>query len=408
MEDLVKYMRESMESCSWKSVMFYADMILQENKADYEAIFCRMYALYSMGNFRELEQWADSLPNKLMCDEQLLIIRCKALFENKDYAKIITLLAAEAVVDEVILPVIVPKEVVDKSKTLKYFRDTALFNSGRTEIPPASKEQPKITQDHDQLHPEAITSAIIKSMMGKDPTILHKYTLLSDVRSENDAYIVTACGCYRILCDQRESGHALLVKATSIDPSCEIAWLCLIYSLMYAEEWNEAISTLKLVHNRYPQSKSVAMFAMSIHLKSGSPSLAVPWIDMIGDINDFVKHEHAVLTMTEGFYAAALKTFLEIEETSEERDLRASSAVNAGHCNRFLGNFDEAINQYNRAISYGAPMQECLASIGFTHHLKGQLDDAILYYNKTLAVDPVHPFATKMLDIALQKVVKQK
>ncbi|EAY22354.1 TPR Domain containing protein [Trichomonas vaginalis G3] len=407
MEEIMKNMKKSMEDCSWKSVMFYADMILQSKKDCYEAVFCRLYALYAMGNFRELEQWAESLPKQYIADEQLLIIRCKALLENKDYSKIITLLAADAVADEIILPIIVPKEVVESSKMLKYFRDTALFNSGRTETPPTTTEQKSKASPNDHLHPEAITNSIIRAMMNKDPTILHKYTLLSDSRSENDAYIVTACGCYRILCEERESGHALLVKATTIDQSCEIAWLCLIYSFMQAEEWNEAISTLKIVHNRYPNSKSVAMFAMSIHLKADSPSLALPWIEMVGEINDFVKHEHAVLTMLEGFHSAALKVFVNIEENSEERDLKASSAINAGHCQRLMKNYEEALNQYNRAISYGAPMQEALASIGFTHHLMGNIDDAILYYNKSLAVDPVHPFATKMLDIALKSAAKR-
>ena len=402
-DDFKKQMRNSMETCSWKSVLFYADAILNKKQDDYEAIFCRAFSLYSLKNYRELESWLSSLPQKLQFDEQLLIIRCKALLQNKDYSSVLSLLSSD---DQGILqsPTKVQTTIAN-SKILMELKNESMFNLGKTDIIPTkttkTDETKQDTQELDPLHPQAITQCIIDAMMKKDPSKIQKFTLLTDKRSEENAYIVTACACYKILNKQLDSGQAFLIKATEIDPDCEISWLCLINLLMETGELDQALSTLKTVNLRFPLSQSATMFGISIHLRSGSPTLAQPWIEKIGLKNDFIRHEAAVAQMMEGYYDAALKVFIKLENSAEYSDLRCSSAINAGHCLRRTGKFDEAIEHYNHSLSFGFYQNEALVSIAFTYHLSKKIDDAIIFYNKCLAVDPFHPFATKMLNLAL-------
>ena len=396
-------MRDSMEKCLWKSVLFYADAILNEKKDDFEAIFCRSFALYSTKNFRELESWLSSLPQHLQYNEQLLIIRCKALLQNKDFSSVLSLLSND---DQGLLqsPTKV-QSTISRSQILTEFKNECLFNLGKTEILPQSSEKAReelsSVEKLDPLHPQVITQCIVDAMMQKDPSKIQKFTLLTDKRSEDNAYIVTACACYNILNKQLDSGQAFLMKATEIDPDCEISWLCLIYLLMETGEWDQALSTLKTVNLRFPMSSSATMFGISIHLRSGSPSLAMPWIEKIGLVNDFVKHEAAVAQMMDGSYGAALSVFIGIERSGDDADLRCSSAINAGHCLRRTGKFEEALEHYNHSLSFGLNQKEALVAIAFTYHLTNRIDDAIIFYNKCLAIDPFHPFATKMLNVAL-------
>ena len=402
MSENYEKMKEAMENCSWKSVLFYANNILSVDKCDYNAIFCRSFALFSTNNFRELESWITSLPLKFQIDENLLIIRCKALLANKNYSAVSSLLSTEEALPGTSNN-IVPPEVINNSEILRRFKEECLFNLGKTEIPPKQIIKKDADDKLDSLHPKNITKCIVEAMMKKDPSKIQKFTLMTDKRSENDAYIITACACYKILCKEYDSGQAFLIKATEINPDCEIGWLCLIFLFMETGEWDQALSTLKSVNTRFPLSESAAMFGISIYLRSGSPSLAMPWIEKIGIVNDFVKHESAVAQMMDGSLGTALKIFMELENTSNEQDLRCTSSINAGHCLRRLGKFDEAIEHYNHALSFGYKQEEALASIAFTYHITGKIDDAITFYNKCLAIDPFHPFATKMLNLALTK-----
>jgi tetratricopeptide (TPR) repeat protein len=140
---------------------------------------------------------------------------------------------------------------------------------------------------------------------------------------------------------------------------------------------------------------------MSLHLKSGSPIVAWTWISQ-GDIDCmFVRHERGVVSLLDGDLTEASADFRFVIQRSVDQTLLASASVTLGHCFRRTGEFDKAIECYQSSLAYGVRGAEALASIGFTYHRIGDFGQAILYYNTCLSADPVHAFATKMLEIAL-------
>jgi anaphase-promoting complex subunit 6 len=149
------------------------------------------------------------------------------------------------------------------------------------------------------------------------------------------------------------------------------------------------------------------MFAMSLHLKSGSPILAWTWISQ-GDLDCmFVRHERGVASLLDGDLNEASADFQVVIDRSTDQSLLGSAHLNLGHCFRRIGEFEKAIECYQSSLAYCIREAEALASIGFTYHLRGDFDQAILNYNACLSADPVHAFATKMLDIALQTFLRQ-
>lgn len=447
-EDWKQALTVSFEKCQWKSVLFYCDRLLKIDPSNFTTLFCRAFAFYCTQQYAELEQWMSDLPVKIQQNEQLLVIRCKGLQATKNYSKIISILGGYTDTISLIIPVLTLEELKKSPKLLMPIRENALFNLSHTDYYPNQKDKsknPEKSESNDPLNPNRIVKLITTAMMTQDPELLMPFSLMTDKTTENDALILTACGCCSLLNDQAEAGEAFLIKATEEDPDCEIAWLCLISSFTSAAEWDQGLSTLRKVIRRFPTSTSVSMFAMSLHLKSGSVSLAWPWIHQLTEnriLNDtrnlsktsktnetkkenekvnssnilnsnafsiddklFVIHERGVALLMDGDVAQATHDFKAVIEQSKDRNLIGAASLNLGHCYRKLGDFTNAINFYQEALSYGSKPAEALASIGFTYHLKGDKDDAILYYNRCLSIDAVHPFATKMLDIAVQQQI---
>ena len=395
-------LQTSFERCHWKSALFYSEKLLHLDKNNFDALFCRAFSLFCTQQFSELEQWMSALPENVAKNDQLLVIRCKGLQATKNYAKIVSILGGYTDTVSLVIPIVTLDEV-NKSNLLKPIRENALFNLSHSDYLPKDNNETQMEPD-DPLNPKKIVKAITTAMMTQDPEILQPYSLMTDKTTENDPLILTACGCYSLLNDQADAGEAFLMKAAEEDPDCEIAWLCLISSFINSAEWDQGLSTLRKVIRRFPNSPCVSMFAMTLHLKSGSASLAWPWIQQSDSDNLFVIHERGVALLIDGEVAQESHDFQAVIKKSTERDLIGAASLNLGHCYRKLGEFNKAISCYEDALSFGTRPSEALASIGFSYHLKGDKDEAILYYNRCLSIDSVHPFATKMLDIAVQQM----
>ncbi|OHT16586.1 TPR Domain containing protein [Tritrichomonas foetus] len=395
-------LKSSFEQCHWKSALFYSEKILHLYPSNFEALFCRAFSFLCTQQFAELEQWMMTLPDDIAKNEKLLFIRCKALQSTKNYAKIVSILGGYADTVSLVIPVVSLDDVTN-SDLLRPIRENALFNLSHTDyLPKDEKKNENIPND--PLNPQKVVNSIIQAMMNQDPEFVEPYSIMTDKTTESDPLILTACACYSLLNEHAEAGEALLMKATEENPDCEIAWLCLISSFINSAEWDQGLSTLRKVIRRFPTSSSVSMFALSLHLKSGTSSLAWPWIQQSDESSLFVKHERGVALLMDGDIAQAAHDFKAVIENSKERDLIGAANLNLGHCYRKLGDFNRAIECYEEALTFGTRPAESLASIGFSYHLKGNKDEAILYYNRCLSIDSVHPFATKMLDIAVQQM----
>lgn len=399
-ELLVSSIKRTIEMCSWKSAIFYSSELLEINPMSVEGAFGQSLSLYCQGKLAELEIFMRSLPMELQTNEQIIILRCKGLEKTKDYEKICSLLGGDLNLVPVSLPVINIDDL-DKHPRLKAIRENAMFNAAHSDDRILLPQQ----DGKDPMRPSEIIKRITEAMMKRKPELVEDFTLKADRTTKTDALVLTACGCSCWLDQRIEEGDALFMKAIDEDPDCEIAWLCLLMSLIESSAWDQGISTIRQVIRRFPESESVWMFAMSLHLKNGSTTLAQPWICRSDIDIPFVKHERGVSALLDGDYEDAARDFEEVLATSTDNDLLFAASINAGHCFRKDGKYQEAIKHYENALSYDMKQDEVLASIGFTFHLQKDIDSAIIFYNRCLSINPVHPFATKMMDMALQSHV---
>jgi hypothetical protein len=116
-----KGLHASLAACQWKSVLFYSERLLEQNRENLDALLSRSIVLYCSQKFSELEQQMLSLPLHLMQNTHLLAIRCKALHTVKEHAKIVCLLGGEPD-GNVLMVSILPLSDVIKNDTLREIR----------------------------------------------------------------------------------------------------------------------------------------------------------------------------------------------------------------------------------------------------------------------------------------------
>lgn len=420
--DLKSNLKQSLEDCNWRSVLFLSEQILKDDQNNFDALFGKAISLFSTCKLVELETWMKTLSIESMQKYYpLLGIRCKALQIRKQFSTIISFLGGDLI--NQLTPPILETEIVNQIPMLAEIRHNAILNlSTQTESAalPADfishitgNKQFEFENDisgfSDPMNPKIIVNTIKVAMMNHQPKLLEKYTKISDKTSINDELLLTACGCYKYLMNEKAHAKIYLTKAIDVNPDCEIAWLSLVFIHTELSEWEQGYTKINKMSRRFPKSREISLFAISLYSKSGSIQLAWPWIKK-EEINDvFYYHEKGVALFLEGQIAQARDLFqrIIIDLTNSEKspdhlkkqtcDLIGSTYINYGHCLRRLGQFTDAIDAYQNSITFDFRQEEALASIGLTFFLLGKSDDAVVYFNQCLAINSVHPFSTKML-----------
>ena len=115
-------------------------------------------------------------------------------------------------------------------------------------------------------------------------------------------------------------------------------------------------------------------------------------------------HELGVLHYLNGEYDDAVGYFLQVAENCQEYDesVREPSIFNLGHAYRKQRDFDSASRWYRAALAINPRVASTYSALGFTLHLKGDLDAAIELYHQSLSLKPDDTFTCEMLSEALK------
>lgn len=401
MEDDLRVLEQYIQECCWKSVKSISESILAYNPSCIEAVFGKALQYYCRAKYSEMEEWMISLPNEILSDYRILKLRCYGLQKQNRHAEIIGILGGDATN---LTPPLINLTQVTSNSTLFALREMALFNLSQTSYKAVDPDFIKKEVSIDPLSPTRVYQDITDALMTNNGDVLSKYTTMCDKTTNNDALLLTACGCYRWLNSQPNSGIAFVETATQEDPDLEIAWIALINILMVSGELEQGLANARKAWRRFPGSSAISCLTVSLHLRSGNPQFAWPILRQMKVSDAHIIHEMGVAFLLDGEVAEGADRFKRVLDMDVSTELEGAASLNCGHCLRILGRFDEALEKYENAIKCNTRIDDALASIGFTYHIMMSFEDAITYYNKCLAANLSHPFATRMLDIAISSL----
>lgn len=216
-----------------------------------------------------------------------------------------------------------------------------------------------------------------------------------------------AVGCYYLCTQQYDSARRYFGKATTIENSFAAAWIGFGNAFAFQDESDQAMAAYRTAARLFP-GLHLPLTGMGMeYQRMNNLHLAEQMFLQAHKVcpsDPLACNELGVLTYKNQQYSAAEQWLLRALELVPGR-LNAgweSLVVNLGHCYRKQQRWDDAIQVYERALGLCPGQAGTYAALGFTRHLKGDLQQAIEDYHKALGLRPEDTFTAEMLAIALQ------
>ena len=188
------------------------------------------------------------------------------------------------------------------------------------------------------------------------------------------------------------------------------SWIGFAHSFAGQDESDQAMAAYRTAARRFPGSHvpmlSIGMeYGKTANHNVAEQSLLRASRIMSGD--PAVQNELAVIMYRAEDYLAANGYILEcLRMLPEPMTLSwVTVVINAGHIQRKLNRYAEAIQYYESALTLCPNDYVVLSALGFTYHLMGghYLLEALGYYNKVLSIAPEDPFTNEIIKVAFSE-----
>lgn len=237
-----------------------------------------------------------------------------------------------------------------------------------------------------------------------------------------------ALGCYNLLLTRFEHAWKLFNKAAQAEPSNAIHWVGMGNAAAEQDDSDRAVGAYRAATRASAGSPQPPLYIGMEYLHTNNLGLAQHFLSLaskrsgsnsLEDDSDscgdpLVLNELGVLAFRRGRHAQACTLF--------EKALKAASAVitshgsgvgtagaqweptlvNLGHCHRKLKRYGDAVAAFTRALVFKPNSAGTLAALGYTRHLQGRLEDAIMCYHQALGLKPSDPLMQQLLSRALK------
>ncbi|QRW18018.1 cell division control protein 16 [Rhizoctonia solani] len=197
-------------------------------------------------------------------------------------------------------------------------------------------------------------------------------------------------------------------KTSLMDPRFGPAWIAFAHAFAYEGEHDQAIVAYSTSARLFPGSHLPQLFIGMEHIQLSNMQLAESHLAAsvaLCDSDPILFNELGVVAYENRKYDDALKHFS--NAVSRAREVRGSQTmwatlyVNQAHAFRKIGQLQEAKEGYMRVLEIEPRHTIAIASLGLTHHLLFELEDAIARYHEALAIEPLAAHVVGLLDSAL-------
>ncbi|XP_037945500.1 cell division cycle protein 16 homolog [Teleopsis dalmanni] len=208
-----------------------------------------------------------------------------------------------------------------------------------------------------------------------------------------------AVGCYYDLIGKSDPARRYLSKATSLDRLYGPAWLA--YGHSFAKE-NEHDQAMAAYFKATQLMRGCHLPLLYIGVECGltkNLELAEKFFYQamsIAPLDVYVLHELGVIKYEYDYFESAEEVFRATVEIVTNRAKQNKEEVSArweplfnnlGHCCRKNKKYEDALEYHQYALLLKPQTPQTYTAIGFVHALMGNLEDAITYFHKSLAIN---------------------
>eukprot|EP00760_Papus_ankaliazontas_P038986 PhM_4_TR9454/c0_g1_i1/m.33279/K03353/APC6, CDC16; anaphase-promoting complex subunit 6 len=230
-----------------------------------------------------------------------------------------------------------------------------------------------------------------------------------------------AVGCYYYSIANYEKAGVYFERAMTLDAECMPAWVAYGHCCFYLEEGEQALKAYRNLQRLFPGSHRGCLYMGMQYSRGHSWKTAAVYIEeayRMCPSDALVLNELGVMAFRAQNYEGALHHLRAAVEMcpyrptgSDDRDVVIPPPVvcdywepiffNLACAHRKLKHYPEAIQWYEMCLIGVERCSHVYTALGFTHHLSGNLDNAIECYHSALSTKTTDTFAHNMLKLAL-------
>lgn len=221
-----------------------------------------------------------------------------------------------------------------------------------------------------------------------------------------------AVGCYYYMTGDFESARRYFSRATSLNHRFAPAWVGFGHAFAAQDESDQAMAAYRTATRLFPGSHTPWLSIGIEYLRTNHLPLAMQYVKqahVLAPNDPHVLHELGVLHYTAADWENAAHYFLQVARHPGDYDdaTREPSIFNLAHTYRKMKRLDEAIEWYRAALAIHPHSASTYSALGFTHHLRGDVDLAIELYHQSLSLKPDDTFTSEMLTQALKDTIDE-
>ncbi|KAG9069040.1 anaphase promoting complex subunit cdc16 [Linnemannia hyalina] len=225
-----------------------------------------------------------------------------------------------------------------------------------------------------------------------------------------------AVGVYYYLIGNIPEARRYFIKASTIDSHYGPAWIGFGHTFALEGEHEKAISAYG-TSTRLFQGQVLSIVASpSKHLQQNNAALAEKYFDAcltICDSDPLLLNEMGVMYYQLGRYDEAItslhKVVKKLEHSQRKNVIWETTWLNLAHAYRKQGNYKEAEIYFLKVDSIAKPgptRASALVGLGFIYQIMGETNDAMEAYHKALSIRPGDQTATDMLQRIMEEKVR--
>jgi len=222
-----------------------------------------------------------------------------------------------------------------------------------------------------------------------------------------------AVGCYYFLTRKFELARRFFLKSTSLDEYFAPAWLGYGHTFAEQDESDQALAAYRTAARFFSGSHLPPLCIGMEYAKTGNLQVADQFFTHTISVcsrDPLVYNEIGALRFLQQDFHEAARAFTRVLELGVKDDFSVTwepTLFNLGHCYRKMQRFDDAIDAYSKAMRRSPRNASTYTALGFTHHLKGDLDMAVTLYHKALGLAEDDALTAEMLQRALRDACEQ-
>jgi anaphase-promoting complex subunit 6 len=217
----------------------------------------------------------------------------------------------------------------------------------------------------------------------------------------NSALAMFTAGCHMALIGRSEAARSLLWAALRDSPSFAPAWVAYAITHWFDGDSRTSLNVILVASRAFPAMELLHLWAGHLHAECGDMALALACYRLCR-LNGFVLNEIGCILLRQNRVDRACSVF---ERAVASPDRQSAYKVNYATALRRCGRYGQAVDLLTEVEAVEPENIHAILGLGFTLHLIFRVDEAIIKYNRVLALNPDNSFALGMLEDAVQRTL---